>query len=175
MRWWCFLDTLSWFRAKKSLLFLRNDACLSEKQEISIASSLVWSDRGSNPRSTTLEARTHNLPHSRLEPTIYHTRDSNLRSTTLEHANYYTTDVVLSWFVLKYYSYDSPCIINVDKSQCMYQSPCVCYHWYVSVGLLVSVYDRYIVFIYYSTYAYSLVQFLVCVITIKTEYGKYLR
>ena len=145
---------------------LINAVCLAEKQQI----PKVWSDRGSNPRSTTLEARTHNLPHSRLEPTIYHTRDSNLRSTTLEHANYYTTDVVLSWFVLKHYSYDS-----VDKSQCMYQSPCVCYHWYVSVGLLVSVYDRYIVFIYYSTYAYSLVQFLVCVITIKTEYGKYLR
>jgi hypothetical protein len=179
---------------------LINAVCLAEKQQI----PKVWSDRGSNPRSTTLEARTHNLPHSRLEPTIYHTRDSNprsttletrthdlphsrleptiyhtrdsnLRSTTLEHANYYTTDVVLSWFVLKHYSYDSPCIINADKSQCMYQSPCVCYHWYVSVGLLVSVYDRYIVFIYYSTYAYSLVQFLVCVITIKTEYGKYLR
>jgi hypothetical protein len=150
---------------------LINAVCLAEKQQI----PKVWSDRGSNPRSTTLEARTHDLPHSRLEPTIYHTRDSNLRSTTLEHANYYTTDVVLSWFVLKHYSYDSPCIINADKSQCMYQSPCVCYHWYVSVGLLVSVYDRYIVFIYYSTYAYSLVQFLVCVITIKTEYGKYLR
>jgi hypothetical protein len=59
---------------------LINAVCLAEKQQI----PKVWSDRGSNPRSTTLEARTHNLPHSRLEPTIYHTRGSNPQSTTLE-------------------------------------------------------------------------------------------
>jgi hypothetical protein len=43
----------------------------------------IYPTRGSNPRSTTLGARTHDLPHSGLEPTIYHTRCSNPRSTTL--------------------------------------------------------------------------------------------
>ena len=42
------------FRANQSLLFLHNAACLAKKQHISIASSLVWSGRGSNPRSTAL-------------------------------------------------------------------------------------------------------------------------
>ena len=44
-------DTLSWLRAKHSL-----HACLLEKQQIEILQSLVWSDVGSNPWSTTLEA-----------------------------------------------------------------------------------------------------------------------
>ena len=30
------LDTLSWFQAKPSLIFLFNDACLEEKQQIPI-------------------------------------------------------------------------------------------------------------------------------------------
>jgi hypothetical protein len=47
-------DTLSWFRANQSLLFLLNAACWAEKQQIPILYSLVWPDRGSNPRSTTL-------------------------------------------------------------------------------------------------------------------------
>ena len=33
-------------------------ACLAEKQQIPILLSLVWPDRGSNPRSTALEAST---------------------------------------------------------------------------------------------------------------------
>ena len=51
-------DTLFWFRANQSLLFLLNAACLVEKQQIPILLSLVWPDRGSNPRSTVLEAST---------------------------------------------------------------------------------------------------------------------
>jgi hypothetical protein len=51
-------DTLSWFRANQSLLFLLNSAFLAEKQQIPILYSLVWSDRGSYPRSTALEAST---------------------------------------------------------------------------------------------------------------------
>jgi hypothetical protein len=51
-------DTLFWFRANQSLLFLLNTAWLAEKQHIPILKSLVWPDWGSNPRSTTLEAST---------------------------------------------------------------------------------------------------------------------
>jgi hypothetical protein len=51
-------DTLFWFRANQSLLFLLNAACLAEKQQIPTLKSLVWPDRGSNPRSTALEAST---------------------------------------------------------------------------------------------------------------------
>jgi hypothetical protein len=49
-------DVLSWFRTDQSLLFLLNTVCLAEKQQIPILQSLVWPDRGSNPRSTTFEA-----------------------------------------------------------------------------------------------------------------------
>jgi hypothetical protein len=52
------LDTLFWFRANQSLLFLLNATCLAEKQQIPILKSLVCPDPGSNPRSTALEAST---------------------------------------------------------------------------------------------------------------------
>ena len=58
-------DTSFWFRVNKSLLFLINDACLAEKQQIPILWSLVWPDR-----------------------------DSNLRALG-EYANHYATDAVL--------------------------------------------------------------------------------
>jgi hypothetical protein len=48
-------DTLFWFRANQSLLFLLNAACLAEKQQIPILYSLVWPDLGSNPQSIALE------------------------------------------------------------------------------------------------------------------------
>ena len=51
-------DTLSGFRVNQSLLFLHNAVCLVEKQQTPILQFLVWSDRGSNPRSTALEAST---------------------------------------------------------------------------------------------------------------------
>jgi hypothetical protein len=38
------------------VLFLLNGACSAEKQQISVVKSLVLSDLGSNPRSTTMEA-----------------------------------------------------------------------------------------------------------------------
>jgi hypothetical protein len=56
------LDTLSWFRANQSLLFLLNAVCLAEKQQIPI----------------------FDLTRSRLEPAIYNTRG--------EHATHYSTD-----------------------------------------------------------------------------------
>ena len=60
-----YADTLYWFRAKESLLFLLNAACSTEKQHIPILSSLVWPDRGSNPRSTAFEASTLTItPHT---------------------------------------------------------------------------------------------------------------
>jgi hypothetical protein len=43
-------NTLFWFRANQSLLFLLNAACLVEKQLIQILWSLVWPDQDSNPR-----------------------------------------------------------------------------------------------------------------------------
>ena len=52
------LDTLFWFRANHSLLFPLNAECLAEMQQIPILYSLVWPDRGSNPRSTALETNT---------------------------------------------------------------------------------------------------------------------
>jgi hypothetical protein len=128
MRWWCFLNTLSWFRAKKSLLFLRNDACLSEKQEISIASSLVWSDWGSNPRSTTLEAIQPTIYHTRGDPThdLPHSRRSNPRSTTLEaieptiyhtrgdHAHHNTTDARINIHIVLPHRYKTADTIDMS-------------------------------------------------------------
>jgi hypothetical protein len=40
-------DTLFWFRANQSLLFLLNAAFLAEKQQIPILYSFVWQDRSS--------------------------------------------------------------------------------------------------------------------------------
>jgi hypothetical protein len=54
-------DTLSWFKANQSLLFLLNAACLAEKQQIPILQSSVWSDLWSNPWSTTLTESTLTL------------------------------------------------------------------------------------------------------------------
>ena len=59
-------DTLFWFRASQSLLFLLNAVYLAEKQQIPI---LVFG-----------------LTQSGLEPTIYRTRG--------EHANNYATNAV---------------------------------------------------------------------------------
>jgi hypothetical protein len=50
------LDTLFWFRANQSLLFLLNAAFLAEKQQIPILYSFVWQDRSSYPQSIALEA-----------------------------------------------------------------------------------------------------------------------
>jgi hypothetical protein len=47
-------DTLSWSRANQTLFVILNAVCLAENQQIPILRSLVWSDRGSNPQSTTL-------------------------------------------------------------------------------------------------------------------------
>ena len=51
-------DTLFWFRANQSLLFLFNAAFLAEKQQIPILYSFVWQDRGSYPQYIALEANT---------------------------------------------------------------------------------------------------------------------
>ena len=60
-------DTLSWFRADQSLLFLLNAACLPEKQQISICIDF-------------------GMTRPVFEPTIYRTRG--------EHTNHYATDAV---------------------------------------------------------------------------------
>ena len=66
------LDTLFRFRANQSLLFLPNAACLAEKQQIPILQSLVWPNRDSNPRSTTLEASTLTIaPSMQLKSTVW--------------------------------------------------------------------------------------------------------
>ena len=51
-------DTFFLFWASQSLLFLLNAASLAEKPQIPMIKSLVWPDRGSNPRSTALQAST---------------------------------------------------------------------------------------------------------------------
>ena len=48
-------DTLFWFTANQSLLFLLSATCLEEKHQIL---SVFWPERGSNQRSPALEART---------------------------------------------------------------------------------------------------------------------
>ena len=48
-------DTLFWFTANQSLLFLLSATCLAEKHQIL---SVFWPERVSNQRSTALEART---------------------------------------------------------------------------------------------------------------------
>jgi hypothetical protein len=57
-------DTLFWFRANQSLVFLLNAACLARKQQIPIAYPLAWAERGSNPRSTALEVIVLTIPPS---------------------------------------------------------------------------------------------------------------
>ena len=54
-------DTLFWFRDNQSLLFPLNAACIADKQQIPILLSSVWPDRGSNPRSTALDASTQTI------------------------------------------------------------------------------------------------------------------
>jgi hypothetical protein len=55
---WLHSDTLFWFQANQSLLFLLNAAFLAEKQQIPILYSFVWQDRDSYPQSIALEAST---------------------------------------------------------------------------------------------------------------------
>ena len=57
-------DTLFWFRANQSLFLLLHAAWLAEKQQIPILKSLVWHERGSNPRSTTLRANILTINHA---------------------------------------------------------------------------------------------------------------
>jgi hypothetical protein len=79
-------DTLSWFRAKQSLLLLLHTASLVQKQQIPILvfdlnrPGLKPMDQGSNPWTS---AQTHG---SGLKPMIYHTQGV--------HANNYITDTV---------------------------------------------------------------------------------
>ena len=63
-------DTLSWFRANQSLLFLLKTVCLAEKQQIPILYSSVW-------------ARTHDLPHSRR--VRYHYTTDAVSFTLMNH------------------------------------------------------------------------------------------
>ena len=51
-------DTLFWFGANQSLLFLLNAAYLAEEQQIPSSLSLVWPNRNSSPGSTATEAST---------------------------------------------------------------------------------------------------------------------
>jgi hypothetical protein len=52
-----YLNTLSWFWANQSLLFLLNTTCLVEKQQIPILKSLIWYDCSSISQSITLKAK----------------------------------------------------------------------------------------------------------------------
>ena len=51
-------DTLTWFRVNQYLFLLLKAAYIAEKQPMQIFLSVVWPDRGSNPRSIPFEART---------------------------------------------------------------------------------------------------------------------
>jgi hypothetical protein len=87
-------DTLSWFWAKQSLLFLLNAACLAEKQQIQI---LVFG-----------------FTQSGLEPTIY------LYHTRGEYTNHYTPDAVQwskiqKWFT-KYYT-ENQRLSNINSTR----------------------------------------------------------
>jgi hypothetical protein len=52
------LNILPWFRANQSLFFLLNAVCLVKKQQTPIVWSLVWPERGSNPRHSALDSST---------------------------------------------------------------------------------------------------------------------
>ena len=86
-------DTLFWFRASQSLLFLLNAAYLAEKHKIKTLKFLVWPDL-----SCVL--------------TIYHTRG--------EHANHYATNTVANIesrsHHLCYYMYCIWLIYNINLS-----------------------------------------------------------
>jgi hypothetical protein len=116
-------DTLFWFRANQSLLFLRNVACLPKSKKYQFYSScakfccdvssvgwrrvLIWY---MGPSIPTQDFGLHKKPHSLLlldtkisEESIFRQVYSLTRSglepmiyhTRCEHANHYATDVVL--------------------------------------------------------------------------------
>ena len=118
-------DTLFWFQANQSLLFLLNAVCLEEKQQIPISKSLVWPDRGTNPRSTTLEASM--LTSIPLMQYIY---VSN-KKMNISHLNWQLGSVSSKWlFLILYiwlflfitssqlYTFHSQCFMDV-KLHCI--------------------------------------------------------
>ena len=103
---------------------------------------LCWSDRGWNPRSTTLEAYT--LPvliRQRLEPTIYHTRGVHTtcaQSMQLDTVcNYYTVIWSKTRFVLR-----SILDVSFNTRKCLYDRlnfkylSCVMKHWHCKNKLI---------------------------------------
>ena len=63
--------TLSWFRAKQSLLLFLDDVCLAVNHHITILQTLVWRDRGCKPRYITRRARYPLLNQYGFIPHIY--------------------------------------------------------------------------------------------------------
>ena len=63
-------DTLSWFRANQSLIFLLKTAWLVKNQQIPISLSLVWPDLGLTPRSTSLQQTYPLLNHKNEEKNL---------------------------------------------------------------------------------------------------------
>ena len=76
---WDMSDTLFWFRAIQSLVFLLDDVCLAEKQQVPILKSLVWTDRGSNPPSSALKESTLTImPPMRLGAMVFNATFNNI-------------------------------------------------------------------------------------------------
>ena len=112
------LDILSWFWVNQSLLFLLHAACLAEKQQIPIWRSLVSHERGSNPRSTALEASmlNHYATDAVYTNDVVQIRWSALQSSfqLLTQLNFFFK--VSSWYIL-YLLFDSCLYITQDKQQ----------------------------------------------------------
>ena len=101
-------NTLFWFQANQSLLFLLNAACLAEKQQIPILLSLAW-----------------------LKPTIYCTRGEHANHYTTD-ADFIKRNKVFL-FVLTDPNY---CLTNIFKSDHYFSRICD-NHWVISTNTFV--------------------------------------
>ena len=73
-------DTLFWFQANQSLLFLLNK-CFVEMQQIPILLSLLWPNPDSNPQSTTLGTSMPTI----TPPMLFTTLSGGVLCDTLHH------------------------------------------------------------------------------------------